>query len=162
MAIGLEHGVVFRHNQEVREPIDVIGIQSLFETVKQILIGPASSGRLCLEVCYKLTKGAFALLHPDDLVLYVGLGTDQLELQFERRKKGVLVCKRCLAFRERFYVESDPHSCVFDHEGEGQRDHFVYIKQGSSVSSLHLLSLWIAECETILIRVDPNTKGTPE
>jgi hypothetical protein len=38
VAVGLKHGIVFCHNQGVQKPVDVIGIQGLFGTIKQILI----------------------------------------------------------------------------------------------------------------------------
>jgi hypothetical protein len=95
--------------------------------VKQILVRLTDARGPGLKIGHKLTKGALALLHSNDFVLRVGLGTDWLKLQFERHKEGVPVCKRRLAFCERFYVGSGPHSCVFDHEGEGRRDHFVNV-----------------------------------
>jgi hypothetical protein len=162
VAIGLEHGIIFCHNWEVQKPIDVLGIQGLLEMVKQILVGPAGLRGPGLKICYKLTKDALALLHPDDLVLCVGLGTDRLELQFERREEGVLVCKRHLAFCERFHVGSGPHSCVFDHEREGQRDHFVHIEQSGSICTLHLFALWIVKCKAIFVCIDPNMECTPK
>jgi hypothetical protein len=78
--VGLERGVVFCHNQEVQKPIDVIGVQGLFEAVKQILIGLTGARGPGLEIGHKLTEGALALLHPDDLVLSIGLGIDRFEL----------------------------------------------------------------------------------
>jgi hypothetical protein len=80
VAVGLERGVVFCHNQEVRKPIDVIGVESLLETIKQILIRLTGARGSGLEIGHKFTKCALALLHPNDLILCVGLGTDRLEL----------------------------------------------------------------------------------
>jgi hypothetical protein len=162
VAVGLESVVVLGHDREVGEPINVIGIQGLLEAIKQILLGPASSRGPGLKVCHKLTKSVLALLHPDDLILRIGLGTDWLKFQFERHKEGVPACKRRLAFRERLYVGSGPHSCIFGHERESQRDHFVDIEQDGSISTLHLLALWISECKLIFIHVDSNAKGTPK
>jgi hypothetical protein len=54
VAIGLERVVVFCYDREVEEPIDVIGIQSLFEAIKQILLRPTGSRGPSLEVCDKL------------------------------------------------------------------------------------------------------------
>jgi hypothetical protein len=59
-------------------------------------------------------------------------------------------------------MELGPHGCVFNHKGKNQRDHFMNIEQGGSICTLHLLSLWIAECKTIFICVDPNVEGTPK
>jgi hypothetical protein len=162
VAIGLESVVVLGHDREVREPINVIGVQGLFEVIKQILLGLAGSRGPGLKVCHKLTESALALLHPDDFILCVGLGTDRLELQFERHKEGVPAGKRCLAFCKRFYVGSGPHSCVFGHERKSRRDHFVNVQQDGSIGTLHFLSLWIAERKAIFIRVDPNAKSTPK
>jgi hypothetical protein len=78
VAIGLECGIVFCHNQEVQKLIDIIGIQGLLEAIKQILIGPTSVRSPGFKIGYKLTEGALALLHSDDLVLCVGLRTDRL------------------------------------------------------------------------------------
>jgi hypothetical protein len=161
VAIGLEHVVVLGYNREVGEPIDIIGVQSLFETVKQILLRPAGSRGPSLEICDKLAKSALALFHPNDFVLCVGLGTDRFELQFECHKKGIPACKRRLAFRERLYVGSGPHSCIFGHEGESRGDHFVYVEQNGSIGTLHFFSLGISERKSIFIRVDPNAEGTP-
>jgi hypothetical protein len=127
VAIGLQRGVVFCHDQEVRQPIDVIGVQGLLETIKQILVGPTGTRSPGLEIGYKLTESALALLHPDDLVLRISLRTDWLKFQFERREKGVPVCKRRLAFCKRFYVGSGLYSCVLDHEREGRGDYFMNI-----------------------------------
>jgi hypothetical protein len=127
VTIGLERVVVFCYDQEVGEPIDVIGVQGLFEAIKQILLGPASLRGPGLEVCYKLTKDALALLHPNDFILRISLGADRLKFQFERHEKGIPAGKRCLAFCKRFYVGSGPYGCVFSHERKSQRDHFVYI-----------------------------------
>jgi hypothetical protein len=80
VAIGLERGVIFCHNQEVQKPINVIGVQSLLEAIKQILVRPTSARGPGLEIGHKFTESALALLHPNDLVLCVGLGTDRLEL----------------------------------------------------------------------------------
>jgi hypothetical protein len=162
VAVSLECVVVFCHNWEVRELIDVIGVQSLFEMIKQILLRPTGLRGPGLEICYKLTKGALALLHLDDLVLCVGLRTDWLKFQFECHEKGVPVCKRRFAFCKRFYVGSGPHSCILGHEEEGREDYFINIKQGGSICTLHLLALLIAKCKTIFICIDPNTKSTPE
>jgi hypothetical protein len=79
VAIGLERVVVLCYNQEVREPIDVIGVQSLFEAIKQILFEPADLRGPGLKVCDKLAESALALLHPDDLILRVSLGADWLK-----------------------------------------------------------------------------------
>jgi hypothetical protein len=119
MAVGLESVIVLGYNREVGEPIDVIGVQGLLGAIKQILLGLTGSRGPGLKVCHKFTESALALLHPDNLVLRVGLGTDQLELQFERHKEGVPACKRRFAFHERLYVGSGPHSCVFGYEGKG-------------------------------------------
>jgi hypothetical protein len=80
VAIGLERVVVLCYDREVGKPIDVIGVQGLFETIKQILLRPAGSRGPSLEICDKLAKSALALLHPNNLILHVGLRTDQLEL----------------------------------------------------------------------------------
>jgi hypothetical protein len=80
VAIGLECVVVLRYDREVGEPINVIGVQSLFEAIKQILLRLAGLRGPSLKVCDKLAKSVLALLHPDDLVFCVGLGTDRLEL----------------------------------------------------------------------------------
>jgi hypothetical protein len=158
VAIGFECGIIFCHNREVRQPIDVIGIQSLLKTIKQILIWPAGSRGPGLKVCHKLTESALALLHSDDFVFSVGLRTDRLKLQFECCKEGVLVCKRCFAFCKRFYVELSPHSCILNYEWEGWGDHFMNVKQGSSICTLHLLALKITERKTIFVCIDPNAK----
>jgi hypothetical protein len=162
VAIGLERGVVFSHNREVQEPIDVIGVQGLLETIKQILIRPAGARGPSLKVGHKLPKGTLALLHPDNLVLCISLGTDRLELQLEHRKKGVSIREGYLFFGKRFNVGSGPHSCILDHERKGQGDHFVYVQYGGSISTLDLLSLSIAECEAVFVHIDPDAEGTPE
>jgi hypothetical protein len=162
VAVGLKRVVIFGYDWEVGEPIDVVGIQGLLEAIKQILLGSAGSRGPGLKICHKLTEGALALLHPDDLVLRVGLGTDWLKLQFERHKEGIPTGKRCLAFCKRFDVGSGPHGCVFGYEGKSRRDHFVDVEQDGSISTLHFLSLGVTECKSIFIRVDPNVKGTPE
>jgi hypothetical protein len=69
VTIGLERGIILCHNREVQKLIDVISVQDLFEAIKQILVGLTSARGPGLEIGYKLTKGALALLHPDDLVL---------------------------------------------------------------------------------------------
>jgi hypothetical protein len=76
VAIGLERVIVFCYNREVQEPVDIVGVQSLFEAIKQILLGPTSLRGPGLEIRHKLTKGVLALLHLNDLVLYIGLRTD--------------------------------------------------------------------------------------
>jgi hypothetical protein len=162
VAVGLESVVVFSHNWEVGEPIDIISVQSLFETIKQILLRSAGSRGPGLKVCHKLTEGALALLHPNDFILCVGLGTDWLKLQFERHKEGVPTGERCLAFCKRFDVGLGPHSCIFGHEEKGRGNHLVNVQHGGSICTLDLLSLWIAEREPIFIRVDPNAKGAPK
>jgi hypothetical protein len=80
VAVGLKRVVVFGYDREIGEPINVIGVQGLFEAIKQILLGPTGSRGPGLKVCYKLTKGALALLHSNNLVLRVGLGANRLEL----------------------------------------------------------------------------------
>jgi hypothetical protein len=80
VAIGLERGIILCHNQEVQKPIDVIGIQSLLKAVKQFLIGLAGLRGPGLKIGYKLTKSVLALLHPNNLILCIGLGTDRLKL----------------------------------------------------------------------------------
>jgi hypothetical protein len=162
VAIGLERVVVLCYDREVREPIDVIGVQGLFETIKQILLRPAGPRGPSLEICDKLTKSALALLHPDDLVLRIGLGTDRLEFQFERHEKGVPARKRRFAFGERFDVGSGSHCCVFGHERKGRGNHLVYVQHGGSISTLDLLSLSISERKPIFVPVDPNAEGAPK
>jgi hypothetical protein len=162
VAVGLESVVVLGHDREVGEPIDIIGVQGLFETIKQILLGPTGTRGPGLKVCHKLTEGALALLHPDDFILRVGLGTDRLELQFERHQKGVPACKRRLAFRERFYVGSGPHRCVFGYEGEGRGNYFVNVQHSGSICTLDFLALSISERKAIFVRVNPNVEGTPK
>jgi hypothetical protein len=127
-----------------------------------ILVRPTGTRSPGLEIGYKLTEGALALLHPDELVFSVGLGTDWLEFQFEHCEEGIPVCKRRLAFCKRFYVGLGPHSCILDHEKEGRGGHFVNVKQGGSVCTLHFLSLGIAERKAIFVCVDPNAEGAPK
>jgi hypothetical protein len=162
VAVGLKRVIVLGYDQEVRELIDVIGVQSLFEMIKQILLRSTSPRGPGLEVCHKLTEGALALLHLDDLVLCIGLGTDRLKFQFERHEEGVSARKRCLAFCKGFYVGSGLHSCVFGHERKGQGNHLMNIQQDGSICTLHFLSLRIAECKAIFIRIDPNAECTPK
>jgi hypothetical protein len=162
VAVGLESVVVFGHDREVGKPIDVIGVQGLLEAIKQILFGPAGSRGPGLKVCYKLAKSALALLHPDDLVLRVGLGTDRLELQFERHKEGISARKRRFAFGEGFDVESGPHRCVFGHEEKGRGNHLVYVQHGDSISTLDLLFLRISERKPVFVCVNPNAESTPK
>jgi hypothetical protein len=162
VTVGLESVIILSYDREVGEPINVIGVQGLFEAIKQILLGSTGLRGPGLKVCHKLTKSALALLHPDDLIFCVGLGTDRLELQFEHHEEGVPACKRRFAFRKRLYVGSGPHGCVFGHEGEGRGNHHVNVQYGGSICTLDFLALGISERKAIFVHVDPNAERTPK